>query len=154
MSTAYSFRAHLKTSNPIQTKKLNITFSWIFLFGSNFVLIILFLWLRKILCKRQRRIQDCLKLFPKKLNVESCWLFSHKHSISDVLNTPVNNFNFINQSKGWTLDNGTLDFSLFYSDGLHLVQKGNLKLGKSILKAIASTITGSRIPSRYKNAVC
>ena len=52
------------------------------------------------------------------------------------------------------MDNGTLDFSLFYSDGLHLVQKGNLKLGKSILKAIDSTITGSRIPSRYKNAVC
>ena len=47
-----------------------------------------------------------------------------------------------------------MDFSLFYSDGLHLVQKGNLKLGKSILKAIASTITGSRILSRYKNAVC
>ena len=47
-----------------------------------------------------------------------------------------------------------MDFSLFYSDGLHLVQKGNLKLGKSILKAIDSTITGSRIPSCYKNAVC
>ena len=63
----------------------------------------------------------------------------------------VNNFNFIDQSNGWILDNGTLDFSLFYSDGLHLVQKDNLKLGKSILKAIASTITDSRIPSRYKN---
>ena len=34
----------------------------------------------------------------------------------------VNNFNFIDQSNGWILDNGTLDFSLFYSDGLHLVQ--------------------------------
>ena len=59
----------------------------------------------------------------------------------------VNNFHFIDRSKGWTLDNGTLDFSLLYSDGLHLVQKGNLKLGKS-------TISGSRIPSHYKNAVC
>ena len=46
------------------------------------------------------------------------------------------------------------DFSQFYSDGLHLVRKGNLELEKSILKAIDSTVTGSRIPSRYKNAVC
>ena len=43
-----------------------------------------------------------------------------------------------------------MDFSLFYSDGLHLVEKGNLELGK----AIDSTIAGSRIPNRYKNAVC
>ena len=35
----------------------------------------------------------------------------------------VNNFHFIDQSKGWTLDNSTLDFSLFYSDGLNLVQR-------------------------------
>ena len=75
---------------------------------------------------------------------------------NDVLSfkCSVNKFHFIDQSKGWPLDNNALDFSLFYSDGLHLVQKGNLKLGKSILKAIDSTITGSRIPSRYKNAVC
>ena len=66
----------------------------------------------------------------------------------------VNDFHFVDQSKGWALHNGTLDFSLFYSDDLHLVQKGNLKLGKSILKAIDSTITGSRIPIRYKNTVC
>ena len=76
--------------------------------------------------------------------------------INDLLSfkCSVNNFHFIDQSKGWTLDNGTLDFSLFYLDGLRLVQKGNLKLGKSILKAIDATIIGSRIPSRYKNAVC
>ena len=66
----------------------------------------------------------------------------------------VNNFHFIDQSKGWTLDNGTLDFSLFYSDGLHLIEKGNLKLGKSILKAIDSAIPGSRTPSCNKNIVC
>ena len=71
--------------------------------------------------------------------------------INDLLSfrCSVNNVHFIDQSKGWTLD-----FSLFYSDGLHLIEKGNLKLGKSILKAIDSTITGSRIPSRYKNTVC
>ena len=47
-----------------------------------------------------------------------------------------------------------MDFSLFYSDGLHLVEESNLKLGKSILKEIDSTITGSKIPNRYKTAVC
>ena len=73
--------------------------------------------------------------------------------VNNLLNfkCSVNNFHFNDQSKGWTLDNGSLDFSLFYSHGLHLVQKGNLKLGKFILKATDSTITGSRIPSRYKN---
>ena len=65
-----------------------------------------------------------------------------------------NNFHFIDQSNGWTLNNGTLDFLLFYSDGLHLVEKGYLELGKSILKAVDSTVTGSKIPNRYKNAVC
>ena len=36
---------------------------------------------------------------------------------------------------------GTLDFSLFYLDGVHLVREDNHKVGKSILKAIDSTIT-------------
>ena len=57
----------------------------------------------------------------------------------------VNNFHFIDQSNGWTLNKGTLNLSLFYPDGLHLVEKGNLELEKSILKAIDSTITGSKI---------
>ena len=43
-----------------------------------------------------------------------------------------------------------MDFSLFYSDGLHLVEKDNLKLGKSILKAIDSNSNANP----YKNAVC
>ena len=46
-----------------------------------------------------------------------------------------------------------MDFLLFYSDGLHLVEKGNLELGKSILKTIDFTISGSKIPNRYKNVV-
>ena len=40
----------------------------------------------------------------------------------------VKNFHFINQSNGWTLNNRALDFSIFYSDSLHL-KKGNLKVG-------------------------
>ena len=43
-----------------------------------------------------------------------------------------------------------MDFSLFYSDALHLVEKGNLKLGKSILKAIDSNSNANP----YKSAVC
>ena len=72
--------------------------------------------------------------------------------INDLLSftCSVNNFHFIDQSNRWTLSNGKLDFSLFYSDGLHLVEKGNLQLGKSILKAIDSIIIGSKIPSCYK----
>ena len=41
----------------------------------------------------------------------------------------VKNFHIINQGNGWTLNTGALDFSLFYSDGLYLLEKGNLKLG-------------------------
>ena len=62
----------------------------------------------------------------------------------------VKRFYFINQSNGWTLNNGALNFSLFYSDGLHLVEKSNFKLGKSILNAIDSNSNANP----YKNAVC
>ena len=51
------------------------------------------------------------------------------------------------------MNNGALDILLFYSDGLHLLQKGNRKLGKSILKAIDSTVTGPGIANPYKSAV-
>ena len=61
----------------------------------------------------------------------------------------VKSFHFINQ-KWHFINNGTLDFLLFYSDGLHLVEKGNLKLGKSILNAIDSNSNANP----YKNAVC
>ena len=43
-----------------------------------------------------------------------------------------------------------MDFSLFYSNGLHLVDKGNLKLDKSILRAIDSNSNANP----YKNTVC
>ena len=63
------------------------------------------------------------------------------NEVNDLLKSKclVKSFHFINQNNGWTLDNnGTLGFSLFYSDALHLVEKGNFKLDKSILKAIDS----------------
>lgn len=46
--------------------------------------------------------------------------------------------------------NGPLDFLLFYLDRLHLVKKDNVKLVKSILKVIDSTITGSVWPTDSK----
>ena len=48
------------------------------------------------------------------------------------------------------MNNGALDFLLIYSDSLHLVEKNNLKRGKSILKAIDSNSNANP----YKNAVC
>ena len=74
------------------------------------------------------------------------------NEVNDLLKSKcaVKSFHFIDQNNGWTLNNGALDFSLFYSDGLHLVEEGNLKLGKSILKAIDSNSNANS----YKNAVC
>ena len=61
----------------------------------------------------------------------------------------VKSFHFVNQNNGWRLKNSALDFSLFYSDGLYLVEKCNLKLGKSILKVTDSNSNANP----YKNAV-
>ena len=61
-----------------------------------------------------------------------------------------NDFHFIDQSNRWTLNNSTLDFLLFYSDGLHLVEKGNLERGKSILKAIDSITIGLKSQTARK----
>ena len=62
----------------------------------------------------------------------------------------VKGFRFIRENNGWSLNNGTVDFSLFYSDALHLIKRGNLKLGKSILEAIDSTSNANP----YKRAIC
>ena len=44
----------------------------------------------------------------------------------------INGFAYIFQDHGWTFPNGSLDFSLFYKDLLHLIEKGNVKLAKAI----------------------
>ena len=74
------------------------------------------------------------------------------NEVDDLLKSKrlVKSFHFINPSNGSELNNGTSNFSLFYSDGLHLVEKGNLKLDKSILKATDSNSNANP----YKNAVC
>ena len=50
----------------------------------------------------------------------------------------INGFAFIFQDHGWTFANGSLDCSLFYEDMLHLIEKGNVKLAKSITLSITS----------------
>ena len=50
----------------------------------------------------------------------------------------INGFAFIFQDHGWTFANGSLDCSLFYKDMLHLIEKGNVKLAKSIILSITS----------------
>ena len=74
------------------------------------------------------------------------------NEVNDLLKSKclVKSFHFINQNNGWTLNKGALEFSLFHSYGLHLVEKGNLKLGKSILEAVDSNSNANP----YKSAVC
>ena len=45
-------------------------------------------------------------------------------------------FSYVGQDDDWTLANGSLNPELFYSDKIHLVEKGNSKLSKSIRKII------------------
>lgn len=44
------------------------------------------------------------------------------------------NLLFVDQCSGWIRNNENLDYLLFYNDSLNLVEKGNTKLKKSILK--------------------
>ena len=43
-------------------------------------------------------------------------------------------FSYIGQGTDWTLANGFLNLELFFSYKVHLLEKGNLKLSKSIRK--------------------
>ena len=45
-------------------------------------------------------------------------------------------YTFVSYNSGWTLANGSLNANLYYSDGLHVVEKGNLKLAESIFNSI------------------
>ena len=44
-------------------------------------------------------------------------------------------FTFVSYDSGWTLASGSVNVDLYYSDRLHLVEKGNLKLAESIFNS-------------------
>ena len=47
--------------------------------------------------------------------------------------TKLSKFTFIKQDNGWTLNNGRLDEKLYYTDYLHLNEKGNIKFANEII---------------------
>ena len=47
-----------------------------------------------------------------------------------------NNMLYMDQGRGWTLDDHTLDESLYYVDQLHLIEAGNAKFASSISNTI------------------
>ena len=69
------------------------------------------------------------------------------NEINDLLESIclVKSFHFINQNSGWTLNDGALNFSLFFSDGLHLVEKGILFASKRKINNIP------KLKISYKN---
>ena len=54
--------------------------------------------------------------------------------VNDILQYKCVNegFYFIDQSNGWTHDNGELNFKLYYKDSVHLIENGNAKLAMSL----------------------
>ena len=104
-------------------------------------------------------VADCIisigSIFQKKssgINVSICGLIPRDEgwSVNRVLinemneilkhQCNINGFAFIFQDHGWTFTSGSLDCSLFYKDILHLIEKGNVKLAKSITLSITSII--------------
>ena len=49
---------------------------------------------------------------------------------------PLNKFFFIDQDTYWTQPNGCLSSDMFYHDKLHLVEKGNMVIAKSICRSM------------------
>ena len=58
-------------------------------------------------------------------------------------------FSYIGQDTNWTLANGSLNPELFYSEKIHLVEKGNSKLSKSIRNSIEDFFDTGNI-NRYQ----
>ena len=67
-------------------------------------------------------------------------------------------FSYIDEDTDWTLANSSLNPDLFYSDKIHLVEKGNSNLSKSIRKSIedfyaTGHINRYQLTKSYKMAV-
>ena len=67
-------------------------------------------------------------------------------------------FSYVDQCTGWTLANGSLNPELFFSFKIHLVEKGNSELSKSLRKSIedfydTGNINHNQLTKSYKIAV-
>ena len=67
-------------------------------------------------------------------------------------------FSYIGQDTDWTLANGSLNSELFYTDKIHLVEKGNSKLSKPIRRGTEDfydtrNINHYQLPKSYKMVV-
>ena len=65
-------------------------------------------------------------------------------------------YTFAIHDSGWTLADGSLNADLYYSDRLHLVEKGNLNLAESIFNSIEvsnDSNHNNKFSKSYKMAV-
>ena len=70
------------------------------------------------------------------------------NSYLKILSGRYSNFSYVSYTHEWTLDNGDLDQRYFYSDFIHLVEKGNEVLAKSIQKSLSSSSSSSSSSSQ------
>ena len=96
------------------------------------------------------KIASCFKQGNNAINVFICHILPrdgtsliNRQLIKETNNIlksscSVNHINFIDQDENWIQMNGFLKPDLFYSDKLHLVEKGNLILAKSIYISVRS----------------
>ena len=94
------------------------------------------------------QIGHCFKKRHHHINIFICRLLPRDECISTnrvyIIETnktlkvkcPLNKFIFIDQDTYWTQPNDCLNSDMFYLDKLHLVEKGNLVLVKSICRSI------------------
>ena len=96
------------------------------------------------------KIVSCFKQGNNAINVFICGILPRDDTSSinrqliketnNILKSScsVNHINFIDQDANWIQMNGSLKPDLFYLDKLHLVEKGNLILAKSIYISVKS----------------
>ena len=96
------------------------------------------------------KIASCFKQGNNAINVFICGILPRDDTSSincqliketnNILKSScsVNHIKFIDQDSNWIQMDGTLKPDLFYSDKLHLVEKGNLILAKSIYISVKS----------------
>ena len=96
------------------------------------------------------KIASCFKQGNNAINVSICGILPGddtssinrhlKKETNNILKSlcSVNLIKFIDQDANWNQMNGSLEPDLFYSNKLHLVEKGNLILAKSVYISVKS----------------